>query len=122
MFEPAMRLARLLLVSSVAFAGLWSSSATAADSNQGALAEALFRSARELMAAGKYAEACPKLAESNRIDPKLGTLMNLALCHEKAGKTASAWAEYVQAGEIAQRTGQKERAQVARDKAQALEP
>jgi hypothetical protein len=86
------------------------------------MAEAMFRSGRELMAAGNYARACPKFAESNRIDPKLGTLMNLALCHEKTGKTASAWAEYAQAGDIARRMGQAERERVARERAKALEP
>jgi hypothetical protein len=86
------------------------------------MAEALFRSGRQLMAQGDYAQACPKFAESNRIEPKLGTLLNLALCHERVGKTASAWAEYVQASQTASRLGQGEREQVARDKAAALEP
>ena len=117
-----MRLTRLLVASTVAGIALSSSSATAADGDQTALAEALFRSGRELMGAGKYAEACPKLAESNRIDPKLGTLMNLALCHENAGKTASAWAEYVEAADIAKRVGQAPREQVARERSSALEP
>jgi hypothetical protein len=76
-----------------------------AQAGEGALAEALFRSARALIAEGKYAEACPKFAESKRIDPKLGTLMNLALCHANEGKTASAWAEYTQAAELAARAG-----------------
>jgi hypothetical protein len=95
--------------------------ARAQGGDPGAMAEALFRSGRELMAAGRIAEACPKFAESNRIDPKLGTLMNLALCHEKAGLTASAWAEYLRAASLAQRAGQSERERVAREHATALE-
>jgi hypothetical protein len=86
------------------------------------MAEALFRSGRQLMGQGDYAQACPKFAESNRIEPKLGTLLNLALCHERIGKTASAWAEYVQASQTASRLGQAEREKVAREKAAALEP
>jgi hypothetical protein len=96
--------------------------AAAQATSQSALAEALFRSARTLMANGNYAEACPKFAESNRVDPKVGTSMNLALCHEKAGMTASAWAEYTQAVELARRANQSERERVAQDRAKALEP
>jgi hypothetical protein len=103
-----------LLTSSAAFADV--------GADQSAAAEALFRSGRDLMAAGKIVEACPKFAESQRMDPKLGTLMNLALCHDKAGKTASAWAEYTQAAEIAKRVGQADREKVASDRAHALEP
>lgn len=117
----ALRFARLGVVFPVALVALWSSMAFAADPDPGALGEALFRSGRELMADGKYSEACPKFAESNRIDPKLGTLMNLALCHENVGKTASAWAEYLQAADIAKRVGQAPREQVARERAHDLE-
>jgi hypothetical protein len=101
--------------------GLAHATASAQGTSQGALAEALFRSGRELMAKGNFAEACPKLAESERIDPKLGTLMNLALCHEKEGKTASAWAEYARAAELAHHAGQAERERVAKESARRLE-
>jgi hypothetical protein len=74
------------------------------------------------MAAGDFATACPKFAESNRIDPKPGTLMNLALCHEKSGRSASAWAEYTEAATLAARAGQGDREKVAREHAATLEP
>jgi hypothetical protein len=93
-----------------------------ADGDSSAVAQALFASGRQLMESGKYAEACPKFAESNRIDPKLGTLLNLALCHERVGKSASAWAEYTQAAELAGRSGQSQREHVARERVTALEP
>jgi hypothetical protein len=96
-------------------------SSVAQEEDRGAIAEALFRAGRELMTSGDVAQACPKFAESQRLDPKPGTLMNLALCHEKAGRTASAWSEYLQAAELARRAGQSERESVARTRARALE-
>jgi hypothetical protein len=86
-----------------------------------AIAEGLFETARSLMNAGKVSEACPKLAESQRLDPRLGTLLNLAACHELEGRTASAWAEYGDAAVRAERAGQQERVKLARDQASKLE-
>lgn len=85
-----------------------------------AVAEALFQQGRELFKANKFAEACDKFAESQRIDAKLGTLLNLAHCHEKVGKIATAWAEYTSAATIARREGQKERETFAREQVEAL--
>ena len=74
------------------------------------------------MAGGNYAEACPKLEESLRIDPALGTLLNLADCYERAGKLATAWSKYLELAAKARAAGQTERAQIGRRKAAALAP
>lgn len=55
-----------------------------------ATADALFREARALLKKGEYAAACPKLADSHRLDPAPGTAINLGDCLEKLGKLADA--------------------------------
>jgi hypothetical protein len=95
--------------------------ADVSDANRTA-AEALFRDARRLMSAGNYAEACPKLADSQRLDPGVGTLLNLGLCYKQMGRTASAWSAYREAADTAQRAGQSDRMDVAQKEASALEP
>lgn len=55
-----------------------------------AAAEALFNTGVADLEAGKYDTACPALAESQRLDPRPGTLFALADCQDRAGKIASA--------------------------------
>jgi len=43
------------------------------------------------MKLGEVAEARNKLEESYRLDPSLGTLLNLALCEQRLGRVAAAW-------------------------------
>jgi hypothetical protein len=84
-------------------------------------AQALFTEGKRLMTDGHYADACPKLEESQRLDPGMGTLFQLATCHQHVGKTATAWAEYLDVAAQAKALGQKDREKVAREKATSLE-
>ncbi len=85
-------------------------------------AESLFQQALELMTAGNFVEACPKLRASHDIEPKSGALIMLANCHEQVGKTASAWAEYREAVSLARTEGRQSNAEKAEALATAIEP
>jgi hypothetical protein len=85
-------------------------------------ATALFDEGRRLMAARNYADACPKLAESERLAPSGGTLLNLAECYEHTGQTASAWVAWKDAAARANAAGKAQAEKMALDRAAALEP
>ncbi len=85
-------------------------------------AEALFEDGRRLVAAGSFAEACPKFADSERLDPSAGTLLNLASCYEKLGRAATAWATYREAASAANASGRTEYLATAQRHADALAP
>jgi hypothetical protein len=87
-----------------------------------ALAETLFYTARGLMDDNKIAKACKKFRESYRLDPAAGTLLNLAVCHEKEGRLASAWGEFRQAQADARRSNRSDREQLAKDAIARIEP
>jgi len=95
---------------------------TSAQADQATVARAqtLFDEAIVLIKEGKYAEACPKLEESDRLDPGMGTEYRLAECYESAGKIVSAWKMFRAVADAAQREGQGERAAVAIRRAAAL--
>jgi hypothetical protein len=100
---------------------LRSGSSAAQDPTAKATAEALFADGRRLMGIGDYAAACPKLAASQRLDPGIGTALNLADCYEKNGRFASAWGEFRAASTAARAAGSSDREQLASERAQALE-
>ena len=82
----------------------------------------LFFTARGLMEAGRYAEACSKLGESYRLDAASGTLLNLAVCHESEGRVASAWGEFRQALSDARKANRPDREELAKEHIAKLEP
>jgi len=100
---------------------LFAARAARADDNA-TIAEALYRDATEAFKANRLDEACPKFAESQRLDPQRGTLANLARCHERQGKVAAAWSDYVQLLELAKRANDDPRVQYAQQKISELEP
>ena len=103
----------------------WASARTArgdASATDKATAQALFDEGKRLMEEGQYAKACPKLADSLRLDHGIGTMLNLAICYERNGQTASAWATFKDAAGEARVAGQVEREKLARDRAALLEP
>lgn len=86
------------------------------------LAQSLFEEGRKLMDKGQYAAACPKLAESQRLDPGGGTLLNLAICHEKEGKIGTAYLEFQAAQAQAIKDGRKDREKISGEHMGALSP
>jgi len=87
-----------------------------------AVARELFVQGRKLMQSKRYAEACAKLGESQRLDPAPGTLLNLAVCHEAEGKTATAWSELADALSLARRDRRMDRVSLAERHLKQLEP
>jgi hypothetical protein len=86
-----------------------------------AAAQALFDQARDLIQQHRYAEACPKLLESNRLDPGIGTQFHLANCYEQSGKIATAWATFLDVASQARAANQLDREKAARKRAAQLE-
>ena len=85
-------------------------------------ANALFDDAKKLMDQEAFADACPKFAESEKLDPQVGTMLNLALCYENLGKVASACSMWRDAAAGAAQKAQSDRARWALEHVQRLCP
>ncbi|MGH7269511.1 MAG: hypothetical protein ACREJ3_03695 [Polyangiaceae bacterium] len=100
---------------------LSSAMARAGGAEDQAAAESLFDQGKALMAQHKYADACPKFAESLRLDSGVGTMLYLADCYERTGQTASAWGQFSEAAAEARKEGDS-REKIARARAARLLP
>lgn len=102
--------------------------ATPAAAQSVAAAEALFDRGVKHMEAGNYQAGCPAIAESNRLDPRPGTLFSLAVCETRWGKiawAASHFRDYLELYEKLtpdQQSRQRERPQVAQQERERLLP
>jgi hypothetical protein len=67
-------------------------------------AAALFKEGRDALEKGDYQTACGRFAESESLDPRVGTLINLALCEEGRHKLAAAHQYWQQATDFARAT------------------
>jgi len=89
-----------------------------------AASDSLFKEAKALMAEGHVNEACPKLEESQRLDPTPGTLLNLGDCYQrsKPSRTASAWGAFRQAEAMSRQRKDADRQAEAARRAEPIEP
>src|SRR5882724_2704267 len=113
-------------------AGAWASGCvlfvSVASAQDSATAGALFEKGVADMEAGQFASACPAIEESQRIDPRPGTLFTLAECSARWGKVASAAAQYQEYVDLVSRLTReqqqrhKARADIARGQLTKLKP
>lgn len=102
-------------------ASLGSTALAAPTPSERALAESLFVDGQRLLKKGDVALACRKLEESYKLDPVGGTLLNLATCHEREGRVATAWAEFKSALELARQARRPDRMKLAQKEIERLE-
>jgi len=115
---------RAVLTAGICLFGIFPVHSADADSSatDKAIATELFKEGRALLEQGRVGPACRKLEESQRLDPGGGTLLNVAVCHEREGRTASAWVEFTEALGIAKRDERPQRIDFARTHLAQLEP
>jgi hypothetical protein len=114
-------LPRILPVAAVATL-LGASLPARAGGDEVATAQVLFDDGKRLMAQERWSEACPKLQESQRLAPAIGTEFNLADCLEHQGRLASAWAAFLDVVDQTHKRGETPRESAARTRASALAP
>ena len=112
---------RLTVAALVALAVTASSPLALARTDAEKAAQVLFVDAMKLMGAKRYADACPKLAQSQELDPGMGTQFRLAECYEKLGRLASAYEQFTAVADDARAARKPDRETVARQRASALE-
>lgn len=64
-------------------------------------ADAKFKEGKKLSAEKKYGEACPAFEESMKLDPAIGTQLNIAKCYEDWGRLGKALVAYRAADKMA---------------------
>lgn len=83
-------------------------------------AQRLFSEALGLMKRKDFEAACPKLEQSQTLDPAMGTQFRLAECYEGTNRWVKAVTLYDAVAEAAKKEGRPDRAQQASDAAEKL--
>ena len=83
-------------------------------------ATALFEQGRQLAEAGQKDAACDKFESSLRLDPQIGTKLNVAACREDKGQLVDAYGLFESAALDADRTQKTGRATFARQRMDLL--
>jgi len=115
--------ARWLVVSLVVWSVVFAAASPRAFAQSASVhAQSLFDEGRKLLQAGKLAEACAAFESSQKLDPAVTTLLNLADCREQNHQLATAWGTFVDAGRMARDKNNDKLARVASNHAKKLEP
>jgi hypothetical protein len=85
-------------------------------------AERLFQEAISLLERGEAELACPKLTESQRLDPSTGTLLLLSVCLARTGHILESYQSFQRVAELAAEQSDTERLTFAREQMAQLEP
>jgi len=85
-------------------------------------AQSLFDEGRQLLTAGKIAEACAAFEASQKLDPAITTQLNLANCREQNNQLATAWGAFVEANRMARVAHDDKYARIASTRSHKLEP
>jgi tetratricopeptide (TPR) repeat protein len=107
---------RLFFASTILTVALASS-----DAHADKQAEALFAQGKKAMAQKAFESACKAFEDSQRIEPLIGTQMNIGLCYEQWGKMASAHRAFRKAQRMAQAANDTRALKIG-ERAASLEP
>lgn len=103
-----------VLISAALFAGT-------AFADVSAEADQLFKQGQELLADKKVDAACAAFERSEKLEPRGGTLLSLAYCHEQQGRISLAYVEYDEAlRRLRVGGGRQDRERFALDRMSAL--
>jgi tetratricopeptide (TPR) repeat protein len=111
-------MARLVALVFVCFAT--EARADVAQEDMAKAATALFEQGRQLLESGQADAACDKFEASLRLDPQIGTKLNVAACREDKGRFLDAYKMFEDAGEEAVRTNKQGRDTFARQRMEKL--
>lgn len=96
------------------------------DDERIAAAEKLFQEGITALEAGDWDKACPKFTASMDLDRSVGTMLNVAKCHEHEGRLTAALADYREALDLNEKVTDTERRERVRaytqDKLEQLAP